>query len=141
MLVLLGIVLFLIGAALFVGAGVLSYYAAKAEYRDPVCAICPENGEEVEISVDAALAAHSRLEGHEQLKIVACSRWPEKRECDQACTPEVPMLGDPRRKVKYAAGGLPVRYMRINNPVKMSRELYDRLMKQLEKQRVTNRVA
>ena len=141
MLVLLGIVLFLIGAALFVGAGFLSYFAARAEYREPVCAVCPENGEEVEISVDAALAAHSRLEGHEQLKIVACSRWPEKSECDQACTPEVPFLGDSRRKVKYAAGGLPVRYMRINNPVKMSRELYDRLTKQLEKQRTTHRVA
>ncbi len=141
MLVLLGIVLFLLGAAIFLGVAVLSYYAAKAEYRDPVCAICPENGEEVEISVDAAFAAHSRLEGHEQLKVVACSRWPEKSECDQACTPEVPMLGDPRRKVKYAAGGLPVRFMRINNPVKMSRELYAKLTGQLEKQRTAHRIA
>jgi hypothetical protein len=141
MLVLLGIVLFLLGAGIFVGVAFLSYYAAKAEYRDPVCAICPENGEEVELRVDAAFAAHSRLEGHEQLKIVACSRWPERSECDQACTPEVPMLGDNRRRVKYAAGGLPVRYMRINNPVKMSRELYDKLMKQLEKQRTTRHIA
>lgn len=141
MLVLLGVVLFLLGAGIFAGVALLSYYAAKAEYREPVCAICPENGEEVDISVDAAIAARSRLEGHEQLKISACSRWPEKSECDQACTPEVPMLGDNRRKVKYAAGGLPVRYMRINNPVKMSRELYDKLTKQLEKQRTTHRIA
>lgn len=141
MLVLLGIVLFLLGAAIFVGVSVLSYYAARAEYRDPVCAICPENDEEVEISVDAALAARSRLESHEELKVVACSRWPEKSECDQACTPQVPMLGDNRRFTKYAAGGLSPRFMRINNPVRMSRELYDKLMKQLEKQRATHRVA
>ncbi len=132
MLVLLAVALFLIGTAVFVGAAVLSYYAAKAEYREPVCAICPENGEEVEIHVDAALAAHSRLEGHEHLKVTACSRWPEKSECDQACTPEIPMLGDNRRRVKYAAGGLAPRFLRINNPVKMSPELYSKLMKRLE---------
>ena len=141
MLVLLGIVLFLLGVAIFLSVTLLTYYAAKAEYREPVCAICPENGEEVEIRVDAALAARSRLESHEQLKITACSRWPEKSECDQACTPEVPMLGDDRRRVQYAAGGLPPRFLRINNPVKMSRELYEKLTKQLEKQRTTRRTA
>lgn len=138
MLLLLALVLFLLGVAIFLGVALLSYYAAKAEYREPVGAICPENGREVEIRVDAALAARSRLEGHEQLKITACSRWPEKSECNQACAPEVPMLGDPRRPVQYAAGGLPPRFLRINNPVRMSRELYDRMTKQLEKQRSTH---
>src|SRR3954469_24206341 len=130
MLVLLAIVLFLLGAAIFVCAGVLSYYAAKAEYREPVCAICPENLEAVEIRVDAALAARSRMQGHERLTIATCSRWPEKSECDQACTPQVPMLGDSRRPVKYAVFGLPPRFLRVNNPVKMSRELYDRIASQ-----------
>lgn len=141
MLALLGIVLFAIGAAFFAGAGVLSYYAAKAEYREAVYAVCPENLQPVEIRVDAGFAARSRLEGHERLKISACSRWPEKSECDQACTPQVPMLGDDRRPVKYAAFGLPPRFLRVNNPVKMSRELYDKLTKQLEKQHTASRVA
>ena len=141
MLVLLGFVLFVLGAAIFLCAALLTYYAAKAEYREPVCAICPENGEEVELRVDGAFAARSRLEGHEQLKVVACSRWPEKSECDQACAPEVPLLGDDRRRVKYAPGGLSPRFLRINNPVRMSRELYDRLTRQLEKQSTTHRVA
>jgi len=141
MLLLLALVLFLLGAGIFLGVSLLSYYAAKDEYREPVFAICPENGEEVEIRVDAALAARSRMEGHEQLKITACSRWPEKSECDQACTPQVPLLGDDRRRSNYAPGGLSPRFLRINNPVKMSRELYEKLTKQLEKQRSSHRVA
>jgi hypothetical protein len=80
MLVLLGIVLFLIGSAIFVGARVLWYYMAKWEYREPFSVICPENMQLVEVHVDGDVAARSRFAGHEDLQVSACSRWPEKSE-------------------------------------------------------------
>jgi hypothetical protein len=141
MLVLLGIVLFLIGSAIFVGAGVLWYYMAKWEYREPFNAICPENLQSVQIRVDGDTAARTRFAGYEDLQVTACSRWPEKSECNQACTPQVPMLGDSRRPVKYAAFGLPTRYLRINNPVRMTADLYEKLTNQLERQRKTGNAA
>jgi hypothetical protein len=141
MLVLLAIVLFVIGAAIFVGAGVLWFYMAKWEYREPFSVICPENLQPVEIRVDGDVAARTRFEGHEALQVTACSRWPEKSECNQSCAPQVPMLGDDRRLVKYAAFALPPRYLRINNPVRMTPDLYEQLTEQLERQRKTGRVA
>lgn len=141
MLVLLGIVLFLIGAAVFVGAGVLWFYMAKWEYREPFSVICPENKQPVEVRVDGDIAARTRFAGHEDLQVTACSRWPEKSECNQACTPQVPLLGDSRRDVKYAAFGLHPRYLRINNPVRMTPDLYEKLTEQLERQHKTGKVA
>lgn len=141
MLVLLGIVLFLIGAAVFVGAGVLWYYMAKWEYREPFSVICPENMKQVEVRVDGDMAARTRFAGREDLQVTACSRWPEKSECNQACTPQVPFLGDSRRKVKYAAFALPPRFLRINNPARMTPDLYAKLTEQLERQHKTGRVA
>jgi hypothetical protein len=141
MLVLLGIVAFLIGAAFFVGAGFLWFYMAKWEYSEPFSAICPENLQAVEISVDGEIAARTRFIDSEDLQVTACSRWPERSECNQACTPQVPFLGDSRRKVKYAAFALPPRYLRINNPVRMTPDLYEKMTEQLEHHRNTGRVA
>ena len=140
-MVLLGIVAFIIGATFFVGAAFLWYFMAKWEYREPFHAICPENLQPVEIRVDGEIAARSRFLGHEELQVTACSRWPERGDCNQACTPEVPMLGDDRRVVKYAAFGLPPRFLRVNNPVCMTPDLYQKIKKQLEHQRNSPRVA
>jgi hypothetical protein len=141
MLVLLGITAFLVGAAFFVGCALLWYYMAKSEYREAFNAICPETLQPAEIKVDGKLAARTRFGGREKLEVAECSRWPERKQCNQACTPQVPFLGDSRRKVKYAAFGLPPRFLRINNPVRMTREIYDQLTEQLERTRTTDRVA
>jgi hypothetical protein len=135
MLTLLGIVAFVIGAAFFVGCAAIWYYMAKSEYREPFKVICPENLKPVEIRVDSTLAARSRFAGHEKIEVSSCSRWPGKADCGQECAPQVSFLGDDRRPVKYAAGGLPPQYLRINNPVQMTRDLYDRIAQQLAKRK------
>lgn len=135
MLVLLGIAAFLVGAMLFVGAAMVWYSMAEQEYREPFKVICPETLQPVQISVNGTLAARTRFVGREKLEVTACSRWPERSECDQSCVPQVPFLGDSRCLTNIAA------FLRINNPVQMTRELYDRIQEQLRRQRKEKKIA
>jgi hypothetical protein len=141
MLVLLGFAAFLVGTTFFLGCAWLWYLMAQWEYREPFQVICPETLQPVEIGVNGELAARTRFAGQEKLQVTGCSRWPERSECNQACTPQVPFLGDDRRKVKYAAFALPPRFLRINNPVRMTRELYDKLTEQLQHEGRGGRIA
>ncbi len=131
MLALLGIAAFLIGAAFFIGIAAVSYMSAKREYLEPFSAICPETHNPVEIRVNGERAAKTRMAGHEQIEISACTRWPERSDCDQACAPQVAFLGDTRTKGKYAPFALSPENLRINSPVSMTRELYDKIEAQL----------
>jgi len=92
-MILLGICAFCIGACFFVGTALLWYRMAKDEYREPLHALCPETLQPADIRIDATRAARTRFHGHEELVVAACSRWPERAGCDQACTAEVPFLG------------------------------------------------
>ena len=127
MLILFWLVLFLVGASLFIGAAVIWYYMAAWEFREPVNVICPETLKPAEVKVDGKHAARTRFAGHEELRIAACSRWPGRRECDQACSPQVPLVGDDRTQGQYAPFGLQPHSLRINNPVRMTEEMYRKL--------------
>jgi hypothetical protein len=61
------------------------------------------------------------------LRLTACSRWPERRDCEQACAAQVPLVGDSRRMTPYTAFGMQPRFLRVNTPVRMSTELYARM--------------
>lgn len=137
----LGILGFLIGSCFFVGMGILWYFKAKWEYEQEFHALCPETLEPVDIRVDGAHAARTRLAGCEELVVTSCTRWPEKQGCDQGCTPQVPLLGDSRVDQQYTAFGLQPHQLKRFTPVHMTKDVYNKLMAQVKRQHPGGRVA
>jgi hypothetical protein len=127
MLVIFGAIFFLLGAAVFLAAGLLWAYTREDEYRGPRRILCPETLQPATVSVDARLAVRGEFAGRPRLRLAACSRWPERRQCDQACAAQVPLVGDSRRATRFAPFGLHPRYLRINNPVRMTSKMYAKL--------------
>ena len=130
MLILCGVVFFLIGVTFFLGAPALWAYAHSLQFREPRTIICPETRHWAEVTVDAGYAVRTELAGHAKFHLVSCSRWPDRQDCNQACTPQLPLLGDDRRLTAYAPFALNPEYLRVNNPVRMSPALYARLASQ-----------
>ena len=56
-----------------------------ARYRKPRIVRCPETGEAVFMRIDARHAAATSVPGPPDIRVAACSRWPEREDCDQAC--------------------------------------------------------
>ncbi len=127
MLVIYGVILFLFGAGVFLGAGLLWAYTRGDEYREPRWILCPENLQPATVSVDGSYAARMEFAGHPRFRLAACSRWPERQGCDQACVRQVPLMGDSRSRTPYAAFGLHPRYLRVNRPVRMTAALYRKM--------------
>ena len=50
---------------------------------------CPETMKEAIVRIQVARAIASRLSGGNELRLKSCSRWPEKRGCDQACLAQI----------------------------------------------------
>ncbi len=130
MLVLFGLVYFLIGVAFFLGALALWAYARSLQFREPRTIICPETERWAEVTIDAAYATRTELAGCADLRMAACSRWPERKDCNQDCAPQLPLVGDDRRRGQFAPFALEPRFLRINNPVRMTSALYARLQHQ-----------
>lgn len=120
-----GAAFFFVGAAAMLGAGWLWAWMASLEFRERRTILCPETLAPAGVWVDTALLVRTRLAGHQQLRLVACTRWPARQDCDQACTPQVPLVGDHRRLTRFAPFALDPRFLRVNNPVRMSRRMYD----------------
>ncbi len=127
MLILYCVLLFVVGAGFFLGAPALWAYARSLQLGEQRTIICPETRRWAEVALDGALAAYSEMGGHAELRLASCSRWPERQDCDQACAAQIALVGDDRRKGQYAPFGLEPRFLRINNPVRMSPQLYARL--------------
>ncbi len=127
MLILFGAILFLIGAAFFLGVPAAWAYARSRQLREPRTVICPETRRWAEVTLDSRQAVRAELAGRAEMRLVACSRWPERQECEQACAPQLPLLGDDRTLTRYAPFGLEPRFLRLNNPVRMSPALYARM--------------
>lgn len=65
---------------------------------------CPETRRTVAVEIDARHCAATSLTGTEYMRLSGCSRWPEKKDCDQGCVYE---LFEPRAERKSATPGLP----------------------------------
>ena len=50
---------------------------------------CPENQLPAGVEVDASRALFTTLEGHPEVRLKSCSRWPEKRDCGQECLRQI----------------------------------------------------
>jgi len=65
---------------------------------------CPETKRRVTVEIDAVHCAATSLAGIEYMRLSACGRWPEKRDCGQDCVYE---LFEPRVMESAARRGLP----------------------------------
>ena len=87
--------LFLIWALLFLTATCLILFMPALwgkhiynTYRGIRTVKCPETHAPVSVRFNALRAAITGLSGRPQLNLEACSRWPERAGCNQACIPE-----------------------------------------------------
>jgi len=81
--------LFFLGALLVTGLPVALSLQSYFQNRGRRAAICPENGEPVDIEVDNEYAFWTAFRGQEHTRLKSCSRWPEKGDCGQECLEQV----------------------------------------------------
>ncbi len=78
---------------LFAAAAIVIYardpVRAWRRYRGVRIVMCPETQRPAAISVDTGHAALTALVEHQaELRLAACSRWPERGPCNEPCLPE-----------------------------------------------------
>ena len=62
---------------------------AFVRYRGKRVITCPETRKPAAIEVDAGHAALTAAISHPELRLKACSRWPEREDCGQECLLQV----------------------------------------------------
>lgn len=63
--------------------------------RQPHLVTCPETQRTAAVHIDAGRASLRHVFGaRPEYRLHACSRWPEKRGCDQACTKQIAAAPD-----------------------------------------------
>jgi len=85
---------FLLGAFVLVGLGALYVFGRRLtrawlRFRGTRVVVCPENRELVAVAVDAPHAALTASQGHTDLRLETCTRWPEKAGCGQECLGQI----------------------------------------------------
>ncbi len=80
--------LVLVGSSLFLLMPTLWGLEIYRHYRGVRAVTCPETHAQVAVSLNALHAATARLRGVKDLRIEACTHWPERSNCDQQCLPE-----------------------------------------------------
>lgn len=84
--------LYLLGAAALVvvayliGAAIVRRYH---RYEGGMALTCPENHEAVTVELNPKRALAGELAGIDDLALRACTRWPERAGCDEACLEQV----------------------------------------------------
>jgi hypothetical protein len=79
----------LVWAAVFAYRRLAAAVPALFTFRGQRLVTCPENGRAVGVEVDARHAAATTLQGRPELRLHACSRWPEKAGCGQECLRQI----------------------------------------------------
>jgi hypothetical protein len=92
------LVLFLLGACLFLLMPFLVGWELYNRHRGSRVVTCPENRQQVAVGFDALHAAVTRLTGSPDLRLAECTRWPERGDCGRECMPEA------QRAVPYVKG-------------------------------------
>src|SRR5208282_315956 len=59
------------------------------KYEGKMLVTCPETGKPAAVKVNFWRAVIASLRGRRTIELSACSRWPERRDCDQACLCEI----------------------------------------------------
>lgn len=64
---------------------------------------CPETHEPAAVKVNIGRAAAKAMAGCQELELSDCSRWPERKDCDQACLGQIERDPENHRVWKIAA--------------------------------------
>lgn len=67
----------------------MGLFSVFFEYRGKRLVTCPENHHPAAVDVDAFRAARSSFKPSLDLRLSACSRWPEKEGCGQECLSQI----------------------------------------------------
>jgi hypothetical protein len=94
-------VLLLIATVLVVYGAIA--FTAWIRVRGTRVVVCPETHKPAAVTIDGAHAAMTAVWEKADLKLDACSRWPERQECDQACVAQILESGDETRARTIAA--------------------------------------
>jgi len=78
-----------IAAAVFLFIGLRRALQTYLEFRGERLITCPENHKAAAVRVAAGKAALEATLGTEQLRLSACSRWPEMQGCGQECLAQI----------------------------------------------------
>jgi hypothetical protein len=78
--------LVLVGALLALGVG--KAIAAWIRYRGTMLVTCPETATPTAVKLDVTTLSGGIL-SESGLRLAACSRWPQKRACDQLCVAQI----------------------------------------------------
>lgn len=65
------------------------------KYKGHMVVECPETHLPVDVELDAPHATITEMLGQQYLMLKSCTRWPEREDCDQACTHSI--IVDPKR--------------------------------------------
>lgn len=74
---------------LLVGIWLRRITTAWTRYRGHRLVICPESQRPAGVVVDAVHAAATAAAGNPELRLIGCSRWPERAACGQECMAQV----------------------------------------------------
>ena len=79
------------GIALVVSVLPIAWITVRNAFRErgPRVITCPENGCRASVEVAAWNSGFAAAVGEKRHRLAACSRWPEKEGCDQACVAEI----------------------------------------------------
>lgn len=102
MLLIIGLLLFVTLAFVVLFFPAMIVFESFTHYSGSRAVICPENQQQVAVSLDALHAATSELKGHPDYRLSDCTRWPERWRCNRACLSEA-LLTEP-----YRQGEVPV---------------------------------
>lgn len=75
--------------AVYVGVRIAQAVGAYFAWRGQRIITCPETHRPAAVEVAAGKAALQTFVGAPFLRLKDCSRWPEKRDCDQACLHQI----------------------------------------------------
>lgn len=76
-------------AAAFLAVLLVRQALAWWRFRGQRVIVCPENRAAAGVVVDARHAAATAMLGAPELRLAACSRWPEKAGCGQECLGQI----------------------------------------------------
>jgi hypothetical protein len=107
MLLLSGLLLFLVAFLIVLLLPALWARQIYRRYAGARAVTCPENHQQVAVTLDAMHAAISGLGGPPDLRLADCTRWPEKWRCDRGCISESLRVGP------YRQGEVEIRSKRI----------------------------
>ena len=112
MLFLIWLVLCLVAVSLILLLPALRLREIYKRYSGGRLVACPENQQAAAVSIDARHAAATGIDGHPDLRLCDCTRWPERSKCAQGCLSQA-VEAEPYTPVKVELGSKPIHHLPV----------------------------